>query len=76
MRLVSCGTPHLQIEAVRPERATLPVAETGYLSRFTTPTAVAALGGPVAFVLAWLDEESQTADWKKHHQEAWQYSLF
>jgi len=38
----------LQIQAVRPERAAL----------------------PVTFVLAWLDEESQTADWKKRNQEA------
>jgi len=49
--------------------------ETGYLWHFTTPT-VAALGGPVALVLGWLDEESQTADWKKRDQEARQRGNF
>ena len=51
------------------------VTETGYLWHFTTPT-VAALGGPVALVLGWLDEESQTADWKKRDQEARQRGNF
>ena len=69
-------TAHLQIEATRPERAALPITETGYRSHFTTPATVAALGGPVAFVLAWLDEESHTAARKKREQEARQFSLF
>ena len=68
-------TAHLQIEAGGPERVALPITETGYLSHFTTPATVAELGGPVAFVLAWLDEESHSTQWKKREQEARQYAL-
>ena len=69
-------TAHLQIEATRPDHAALPITETGYRSHFTTPATVAAFGGPVAFVLAWLDEGSVSADWKRREQEARQFSLF
>lgn len=67
---------HLQVESILPERVQLPITETGYRSHFTSPATVAALGGPVAFVLAWLDEESQTPDWRKRDQAARQFSLF
>lgn len=41
-------TAHIEIEAIAPERAPLPITETGYRSHFTTASAVAAMGGPRA----------------------------
>jgi hypothetical protein len=67
---------HLQVESITPEKAPLPITETGYRSHFTTPQTVAALGGLVAFVLAWLDEEGETPVWRKREQSAQQFSLF
>ena len=67
---------HLQVESIAPEKAPLPITETGYRSHFTAPMTVASFGGPVAFVLAWLDEESQTAAWREREQAARQPSLF
>lgn len=67
---------HLEIESIDPERAPLPMTETGYRSHFTSPETVAACGGPVAFVEDWLEAESQAPDWRNREQERRQYSLF
>ncbi len=70
------GAAHLDITAVLPERAVLPISDTGYRSHFTTPEVIAAAGGPVAFVVLWLDHEAQSAAWKKREEAARQMSLF
>lgn len=67
---------HLEIRSISPERKPLPITGTGYLSHFTAPETVAAYGGPVAYVEAWLETESQAPDWRKQEQERRQYSLF
>lgn len=69
-------TAHLKIESILPKRVPLPITETGFRSHFTTPETVAALGDSVAFVLAWLDEESETPAWRKREQAARQLSMF
>ena len=68
-------TAHLQIEAVEPERAMLPITETGYRSHFTAAETVTAMGGPVAFVLAWLDQEAASPVWKARAEAARQLTL-
>ena len=67
---------HLEIETIAPERAPLPITETGYRSHFTSPETVAAYGGPVSYVEAWLETESQAPDWRRMKQERQQLSLF
>jgi hypothetical protein len=52
------------------------ITETGYRSHFTSPDTVAAYGGPVAFVEAWLETESQAPDWRREEQQRWRLSLF
>lgn len=69
-------TAHLEIEAIAPERAPLPITETGYRSHFTTAAIVAAMGGPVALVRTWLDEEAASPAWKCKAAAARQFSLF
>jgi len=69
-------TGHLEIESIAPERARLPITDTGYRSHFTSPETVAAYGGPVAFVEAWLETESQAPDWRRAQQERQQFLLF
>lgn len=69
-------TAHLQIETIAPERAPLPVTETGYRSHFTSAKTVAAYGGPVAFVRAWLDEEAAKPSWKAIETASRQMTLF
>lgn len=69
-------TAHLEIEAIAPERAPLPITETGYRSHFTTAHAVAAMGGPVALVLTWLNEEAASPAWQREVAAARQLTLF
>jgi hypothetical protein len=69
-------TAHLEIEAVQPKRAILPITETGYRSHFTSAATVASYGGPVAFVRAWLDEEASSPAWRRQADAACQLALF
>ena len=68
-------TAHLTITTA-PERQPLPITETGYRSHFLPAHAVDDEGGPVAFVLAWLDHEAASPEWKAAELSARQLSLF
>lgn len=64
---------HFDIEAVSPERAKLPITETGYRSHFyhgTLPEDV------VEAVRSWLDEEAEKPEWKTAEANARQLSFF
>ena len=68
---------HLEIRAISPERAPLPITETGYRSHFHQPGTVEGLGGDVvAQVVAWLDEEANSPAWRKREEAVRQLSLF
>ena len=67
---------NLTIEAVDPERAPLPITETGSCSHFTRPDEIDAVGGPGAFVCAALDEAAQDPAWLERQAAARQVSLF
>src|SRR5271163_3564573 len=73
---IGYDTAHLEIESIAPKRTPLPITETGYRSHFTSPDTVAAQGGPVAFVEAWIETESQAPEWRCLDQERRQLSLF
>lgn len=70
------STAHLEIRATDPDRAPLPMTETGYRSHFANPAEIDAAGGPVRFVQEWLAHEAQSKAWKDHEAAARQYSLF
>lgn len=68
---------HLEIRSIKPERAPLPITNTGYLSHFHQPGTVEARGGDVVGqVRAWLDEEAATPQWQAHVETNRQSSLF
>lgn len=70
-------TAHLEIESIHPERAPLPLTETGYLSHFHQPGTVEALGGNVAAqVTNWLDEEAEKPEWQHYLEASRQRELF
>jgi hypothetical protein len=52
---------HIEVKAQG--RTPLPVTETGYRSHFITSGTVAAHGGAVVFVTAWLDHEAARTGW-------------
>lgn len=69
---------HLEIQAINPERARLPMTETGYRSHFhTIGTIERDYGGDVvACVEDWLEREAQSKDWKAYVEASRQGSLF
>ncbi|WP_298128100.1 hypothetical protein [Brevundimonas sp.] len=67
---------HLQVRSVTPERAPLPITETGYRSHFVHPDEIDRLGGPVAYVAAWLDTMGRSAQWLDYVTRTKQLSLF
>lgn len=69
-------TAHIEVRSLDPERAPLPITETGYRSHFTSAETVAAYGGPLAFVMTWLDDEASSPAWKAHEARSRQLSLF
>jgi hypothetical protein len=56
---------HLEIRSINPDKAPLPVTETGYRSHFLDCGVVEELGGPAAYAQAWLDEASRSPEWRK-----------
>ncbi|MGR3662302.1 MAG: hypothetical protein ACU0CA_14145 [Paracoccaceae bacterium] len=51
------------IELHTGHKTPLPVTETGYRSHFLASGTVAAHGGAIAFVIAWLDHEAARTGW-------------
>jgi hypothetical protein len=68
---------HLEIRSIRPERAKLPITDTGYRSHFHPPGMIEAQGGHVvAQVIAWLDEEAAKPAWRAYMDASKQGELF
>ncbi|HEV7228603.1 hypothetical protein [Brevundimonas sp.] len=70
------ATAHLTVTATSPERAKLPITETGFRSHFIRAEDVAEVGGPVAYVTAWLDHMARSREWIAYEQASRQLSLF
>ena len=71
-----CHPSHLEIRTVKPEKAELPITETGYLSHFLQPEELDEAGGAVAFVIAALDGAAKSRRWKARVEATRQLSLF
>lgn len=69
------GMAHLEIVCIA-KGARLPVTETGYRSHFIPADAVVNRGGPVAYVMAWLDAEASSPEWQKRQAVSRQLTLF
>jgi hypothetical protein len=67
---------HLDIMSVQPERAPLPITETGYRSCFLPREEVDAEGGPEAYVRAWLEVAAKEPEWRNYVATTQQLSLF
>ena len=67
---------HLEVRSLYPTDAPLPITETGYRSHFIAASAIAAAGGPVAYVDVWLTVESDAPSWQAREQATRQLALF
>ena len=66
---------HLQVRCIHPTDAPLPITGTGYRSHFIAASAIAAGGGPVAYVDVWLTVESDAPSWQAREQATRQLTL-
>lgn len=53
---------HLEVEAIDPRKAPLPITETGYRSHIVQGIDIDAASGPVAYVQAWLEYEAAKSE--------------
>lgn len=67
---------HLQIETLDPQRAPIPVSETGYLSRFVGKDVFPPETDPAAYVQDWLDQAATGKGWIEQEAAIRQYVLF
>jgi hypothetical protein len=70
------GRAHLEVRVIAPERAPLPITDTGYRSHFLLAGIVEGAGGPAAYVRRWLDEAARHPSWPRLRDRWRQYSLF
>lgn len=70
------ATAHLELATLEPLRAPIPVTETGYRSHFVDRETIDEMGGPAAYVEAWLDNAAKGKAWIEAEAAARQYSLF
>lgn len=73
---LSPGWSHLELRVIKPKGAPCPLTETGYRSHFLDGEQLAALGGPIAFITAWLDREAATKAWARTEARWRQLELF
>lgn len=73
----ACGAPvaRLQVRSLTPDRSALPISETGYRSHFPLPATVTAMGGPLSYVRAWLDDAARSPEWTDWQESARQLSF-
>lgn len=64
-RYYDYGADRIQVWVISPPDAILPIAEDGYARCFEDEDVVAAAGGAVAYVTAWLEREANTPAWKR-----------
>lgn len=70
------ATAHLTITAKVPDRARLPITETGFRSHFVPAYRIDEAGGPVAYVDAWVNDMARSREWIAYEQASRQLSLF
>lgn len=73
---LSTGSDHIEVESLRPNRAPLPITETGYRSHFMPALELINAGGPVTFVTAWIEQEAKGKAWTKTTAAKAQGDLF
>ena len=70
------GMSHIEIYCVKPDRAPLPITNTGYRSIFIAQPQLEELGGVETMLINALDDAAKKKSWKEIEANARQYCLF
>ncbi|MEA3043132.1 MAG: hypothetical protein QOH47_970 [Sphingomonadales bacterium] len=72
-----CGfSARLELRVTAPEGVPIPVTESGYRSHHVYPFQVKSVGGPVAYVRKWLDQEARSLAYRRALDRWRQLDLF
>ena len=70
------NTSHLEVRSLSPDRARLPITETGYRSHFFPEESAMTEEEVKVRVTAWLDEKSESKEWQAYQRDQAQLELF
>ncbi|MDB4680908.1 hypothetical protein OAE72_03060 [Akkermansiaceae bacterium] len=70
------NTSHLEVCSLTPERARLPITETGYRSHFFPEESAMSEEDVQERVTVWLDEKSESKEWQVYPRDRAQLELF
>jgi len=75
-KIYGCAMFHIEVKSISPERAPLPITETGYKSIFVSEPELAGKGGSLKYVTSYLDEKAKGKKWKNCQINSRQFNLF
>lgn len=67
---------HIEVYSTLPEKAPLPITETGYLSIWLPESQLEKFGGALAYVTEFLEHKAKSDQWREQEESAKQYQLF
>ncbi len=67
---------HIEVKTINPEKAPLPITNTGYKSIYITEPELHSCGGSVQLILDEINASANSPEWKELDFKARQYSLF
>ena len=67
---------HIEVKTINPEKAPLPITNTGYKSIYITEPELQSCGGSVKLILDEINALATSPEWKELDIKARQYSLF
>lgn len=70
------GMFHIEVRSISPEKAPLPITESGYKSIFISEPELAEYGGALKYVTSYIDHEAKSKEWRNCQQNSRQFSLF
>ncbi len=70
------GMFHIEVKSISPERAPLPITETGYKSIFIAEPELAGKGGSLKYVTSYIDQVAKSEKWRNCQKNSRQFNLF
>ena len=67
---------HIEVRSIEPERAPLPISDTGYRSIWLQEPLLDEFGGALSYVTEFLEHESKSKQWEQQPEAGRQYQLF
>ncbi len=70
------GMLHIEVRSISPQKAPLPITETGYKSIFIAEPDLARQGGSLKYVTSYIDDQAKSQEWSNSLENSRQFNLF